>query len=114
MARYILVAVDDNGRADKLIEKLTPIGGVDVIGLFAKPQRYCTCSRIKEQGYTWGQRLGWWVCTLCGRPSRGWGSSAQAVVSQAKNLLMGGENNPATIEQTYTANVPVRRKRRRY
>jgi hypothetical protein len=89
MARYILLEVDDNDKADSLMRRMAALSnsGVKVVGLFAAPRTFCKCTRVKGRGWTRGQKLGWWVCSVCRRPGRQWGSSPQAVIGQAVNLL---------------------------
>ena len=92
MARYIVVAVDDNKVADNLIAKLAPLEskGVTISGLFARPKVFCRCEgagRKTNRAWTRGIKLGWWVCSDCHKPGRQWGSNAQAVISQSVNLL---------------------------
>lgn len=92
MAKYIVIAVDDNTVATSLMVKLLPLEpkGVKVVGLFARPRAFCRCvgvGRKTNRAYTRGTKLGWWVCSDCHKPGRQWGSNPQAVISQAVNQL---------------------------
>lgn len=67
MARYVLVEVDENDRADRLIQKLEVVPGLRIIGLWFKPTRFCECGgpwdrSIRERKY------GVYICPACKRP----------------------------------------------
>jgi hypothetical protein len=70
MARYVLIQVDENDRADRLIEKLSGVPGLRVIGLFGKPLQFCECEGPWERSSR-GKRYGWYVCPECGKPRSG-------------------------------------------
>lgn len=67
MARYLVVQVDDNDRADKLASKLNEVTGIDVIGLFGKPTQYCECEGPWDRSIR-GKKYGWYICPDCGKP----------------------------------------------
>lgn len=69
MARYVLVEVDENDRADRLIEKLEAVPGLRVVGLFGKPTQFCECEGPWEQSKR-GKKYGWYVCPACGFPRK--------------------------------------------
>lgn len=74
MVRYVLVEVDDNDSADRLIDKVSWIKGMRVAGLFGVPTRHCDCP--KDGGYHGndiirGAKLGWWIHRKCRRARRG-------------------------------------------
>jgi hypothetical protein len=80
-SRYLLIEFDDEASAERLraqIDNATKAGKrFRVVGLFAKPRGYCACDPQKQittktQTSTLkrGRRLGWWVCTVCGRPAQ--------------------------------------------
>ncbi len=47
-----------------------------IIGAYKKPTVYCQCvgkgASIKRRGYSRGKLFGWWVCDMCGSPSKLW------------------------------------------
>lgn len=49
-----------------------------VIGVFKKPTLYCNPAdghrnrKKTYQGWTRGKKYGWWVCSLCGKPTEKW------------------------------------------
>ncbi len=47
-----------------------------IIGAYKKPTVYCDCvlngATIKRRGYSRGKLFGWWVCDICGSPSKAW------------------------------------------
>lgn len=100
MPRYIVVEVDDNKRAEKLIRKLGSLIGIKVLGLYHKPSRFCECPPPED---TWdrqnprsvrGPKLGLWVHDQCGRPRSGG-------QHMPRNLLRGREgivdNHPTLL-----------------
>ena len=70
MARYLLVQVDDNARAAKLQQKLDAVEGIDVVGMFGKPTKFCECA-VRTDDSNRGQTYGFWLCTTCRKPKRG-------------------------------------------
>src|SRR3954452_19124131 len=91
MARYILLEVDDNAMAGDLVAALqdnpqgvffykhmasgdeeyvvTALEGARVRGLMAKPVKFCECKPVGP--VVMGAKLGWIVCTKCGKPYEG-------------------------------------------
>lgn len=77
--RYLLIEFDDDAAADSLRAQISKATGSGkkfrVVGLFARPGRPCKCiispdKRSKDMVKR-GDRLGWWVCTTCGKPRMG-------------------------------------------
>lgn len=87
MARYVLIEVDDNEAANRLMTKLSQLKGMRIAGLFGVPQQYCECP--KDEGYhqdkmvVRGSKLGWWVHRTCRRARRG--------THQLQNLISPAE-----------------------
>lgn len=83
MARYLLVQVDDNDRAEKLRQKLDPVAGIRVVGMFARPTKFCDCKTESAIGINarsvQGAKYGWRLHEECRRPKR--------LFHQLKNLL---------------------------
>jgi len=95
MARFIVLRVEDNARAEELARQLVTDGGVttyaspaddlpevleaSVVGLFAIPTKFCECTEPDEgllasmggRRITRGEKLGWWIHRGCGRPIKG-------------------------------------------
>ena len=99
MARYLLLSISDNETAENIAEYLS--NGTDVVylqpsevkllGMYAQPTMFCNnCSSGRRvRSYTRGKKYGWWVCTVCKKPSNvGEIKTARAVVSQGVNLLL--------------------------
>lgn len=80
-SRYLLIEFDDEHSATRLREQIDNASrkgkGFRVVGLFAKPQApYCECARevtTRQRASTLkrGMKFGWYVCTVCKRPSSG-------------------------------------------
>ena len=84
MARLVLVDFDDNAQAEAFIAKLDNAGHSKyrVVGLFARPNRWCGCPHplgYAKNEIVKGGAYGWWVHVICRRPRMG--------THQAKNLL---------------------------
>lgn len=81
MARFILLAVEDNDVAEEFVQTHQKMDGLEVVGLFGKPVNFCMC----PDGYTitarvkTGGKFGWSVCPICHK--------ARFMSQQAKNLL---------------------------
>ena len=79
-SRYLIIEFDEEASATKLkaqIDAATRAGKkFRVVGLFAKPTNYCQCdptlhvtTKTHETILKRGKKFGWWVCTICKRPS---------------------------------------------
>lgn len=78
-SRYLLIEFDDSVAADKMLERINNASREGkrfrAIGYFAKPTPpYCRCGKettTKAQATTLkrGRKFGWFVCTVCKRPS---------------------------------------------
>ena len=83
MTTYILVECEDDNELDNFLEFLRP----HTVGVFKKPTKFCDCesSRKPPQGWTKGTKYGWWICTMCGKPSERWAESLRDTLG--RNLL---------------------------
>lgn len=73
MARYLLVMVDNNESADRLRYKLDRVSGIKVVGLFAKPTKFCEgkCQvGVQDARSIVGRKFGWRLCPVCHLPKR--------------------------------------------
>lgn len=79
--KLILIEVDDDDTADKLIERMKSGPKWRVVGWFQVPRTRCKCTGYHEGGnhrvpnakkWVRGQLFKWWVHDKCLRP--GWGS----------------------------------------
>lgn len=93
MARYLLVQVDENDKADRLREKLDAVHGLTVVGMFAKPTMFCECE-VKSDYSVRGKAKGWWVCPECRKPKE------DALQSALPNL-MEGVDTPAKFQNSF-------------
>lgn len=78
--KLILLEVDDDEVADKLMQKLSAGSGWRIAGWFQVPRTRCKCTGYHDGGNqrlpnpkVWlrGQKFKWWVHDKCLRP--GWG-----------------------------------------
>lgn len=82
MARYLLVVIDDNAQAESLRLKLNGWAGFDVIGMFAKPTKFCVCEDYAGVAPR-DRNLGWRVHAKCKLPR-------ENETQQPNNLLQRG------------------------
>lgn len=75
MARLVLVEFDSNSQADAFIQRIDKANGhFRIVGLFAKPTKWCICPRptgYAKNEVVMGGSYGWWVHRLCRRPRKG-------------------------------------------
>lgn len=75
MALHVLLSFDDDADAVKYIND-TLTGVVRVEGIYKKPTQFCdnmdtnTHGNRRVQGFTKGQKWGWWVCAQCKKPKK--------------------------------------------
>lgn len=75
MARYVVLEFDDNDDAERYVkEDRWDIFCGDVIGVYAKPTKFCHCvgSKAKRMAFTRTARFGWWVHVDCKKPTEAW------------------------------------------
>jgi hypothetical protein len=107
VARYLLLAIDDNADAAKLVKSIKKWGvvavdeegfassevAVTVRAVFAKPDKFCDCARGKGT-FTRGTKLGWWVCAICKKPSKLWANGDMWYLAIGVNMLPISESAP--------------------
>lgn len=88
MRRLMVIRIDDD-------EEGVPedLARHEVVGLFRMPTVFCDgCSTGKRvRGFTKGRRWGWWVCTVCKKPTHAWGTNIRAIVSDGRDLREDSE-----------------------
>lgn len=95
MARYVLVAFDDNEDAEQFLlnfEASSENYGYKgtIRSVYAKPTIYCDCSvqgKRGEGGFTRGKKYGWWVHSSCGKPTKAWADGHDWFVHLGVNLI---------------------------
>jgi hypothetical protein len=97
MARYVLLAFDDEAEAEKFLNStklyvadektnVSEVFGV-VRGVWKKPTKFCECSGKGKSGFTRGRKYGWWVCNNCRRPTESWAKGDHWASALGTNLL---------------------------
>jgi hypothetical protein len=116
MARYVLLAVNDDTAADELVEAVTRQGGffflgkdghfrtanivddpdttnIFVRGMWQKPTKFCDCTGV-DKSFTRSKKYSWWVHSKCGKPTELWASGEHFFYSLGRNLLPVSEQAP--------------------
>jgi hypothetical protein len=87
--RLIVVEVDNDETAEKLVAKLNATGFARVKGMFQVPKARCKCANLEERfgklvpaqkKSIRGQLFGWWVHDVCHKVAKG-------LHSESKNLI---------------------------
>lgn len=107
MAKYVLLAFDDDAEADKFVEHhgegimlsapmeepgLYTYLKPTVRAVFKKPTQFCSCTG--EKSFTRGQKYGWWVHAKCKKPMEGWAAGDIWYTALGTNLLPISEAAP--------------------
>jgi len=103
VAKYVMLQFDSDEDADAFIKTTQENGIVGSFALgdsnwkhfmpivravFKKPTQFCDCKvGAKGRGFTRGKRYGWWVCSVCKKPTVGWGRGEHWFLSLGRNLL---------------------------
>jgi hypothetical protein len=113
MARYVLVAFDNDIAADEFVQAVERPGGffflgsdghfrtanitddptnttAFVRGVWQKATKFCDCQpggKKQERGFTRSKKYAWWVHADCGKPTKLWASGEHFFYSLGKNLL---------------------------
>jgi len=90
MAMYVLLSFADDEDAMQFVEANLSDPILKVEGIYKKPTQFCNPMDTtihgtrRVQGWTQGQKYGWWICSRCGKPS--------AVASKNMPNEIGGWN----------------------
>lgn len=107
MARYVVLAFDNDDEADAFVSVCNETGIVGVFAhemgrhvrhfapivraVFQKPTKFCDCmstgKNTKARGFTRGKKYGWWVCSICKKPTIGWAEGHEWFRTLGRNLL---------------------------
>lgn len=70
MAEYLLLKFENElDRINAVTFGELP-GHPEIIAVYRAPTVFCDCVSVKNRGWTKGQKWGWWVCDICGKPSK--------------------------------------------
>jgi hypothetical protein len=119
VARYIVLAVDDNADAQKLVDMIEKWKYVEVVyevpetsagetsttkyvdltvrAMYAKPTLFCEMrASHSKHGFSRGKKFGWMVCAApgCGRPTKAWATGDGWFANLGTNLLPVSEERP--------------------
>lgn len=84
-----------------------------VRAVWKKPTIFCdkndghlNMKKKTEQGFTRGQKYGWWVCRVCGKPSKLWAAGNAWNTALGMNLLPQSELAPEYRPPHFTSPEP--------
>lgn len=101
MARYIVIRVESNDTADKLLERFRAVPAIQVIGLFASPTKFCPGKSVCGADRTLRRSVRWGTlhCTVC--------KLAVSSNSQSpRNLLLDEDLHPRFVDFRITVWEP--------
>lgn len=112
MALYVLLSFDDEGKAKEYVKQVIESEGLytlddnykteavvgeyvstKVEGVFKKPTKFCDetdghrAQIKKHMGWVRGRRYGWNVCSVCGKPNKGYAGIRAWISALGVNLL---------------------------
>lgn len=102
MARLVVLEFDDDQAADRFVAHMANRMGAgalnqasvaiaysSVVGVFARPTKFCKCKNPNSKNFTKSAKFGWWIHKPCSKPLPMWGepSAFQKLISSAYNLL---------------------------
>jgi hypothetical protein len=109
MAKYVLVAFDDDEMADDFTKALSVQGGVFYVksdghmnnvdnakprGLWKKPTKFCECPPSPNRRYARSKKFGWYICVTCNFCHKGWAKGEHFFPSFGVNQLPVSEDAP--------------------
>lgn len=95
MARYLLVEVDSNSTAERLMRQINRADaakGMRVIAAFRKPTQLCECTPERPNHLhtapdcVIGDRFRWWICKQCRKPRAGMGQTLWNMLDELNPL----------------------------
>ncbi len=104
--KLIVIEVDDDEAADRLIAKFSAIRSARVKGIFQAPRARCQCDNTEvkfgrtvaiQKRSVRGRLFGWWVHDKCNRVSKGMHSGAKNLIARA-DQPQGVGNLPTYID----------------
>ncbi len=98
--RLIVIEVDDDEAAERLVKKFEAIESARVKGIFQMPRARCRCDNLVERfgrlvpankRSVRGQLFGWWVHDKCNKVSKGLHSEARNLIARADQPQAEGD-----------------------
>lgn len=111
MAKYVLIAFDNDNEADQFVAAFGVRGSVFyqdleghfqnvepdkdfVRGLWKKPTLMCECPSGPKRNYVRSKQRGWYICTDCKKTHRDWAEGQHFYQSLGVNELPVSERAP--------------------
>lgn len=93
MARYILLRVESNESAQKLLEKFEDVPAIDTVGLFVSPTKFCPGKSVcgQDRKLVRSQRWGTTHCRVCKLP-------VSSLPQHPRNLLLDEDLHPRFVD----------------
>ena len=101
MARYIVVRVESNKSADKLLEKFKAVPAIQLVGLFVSPTKFCPGKEVcgQDRRLVRSKRWGTTHCRVCKLP-------ISTLDQSPRNLLDDEDLHPRFTTFRITAREP--------
>jgi hypothetical protein len=109
MAKYVLIAFEDDQMADDFANAVAIKGGVFYVqpdthignvqgafvrGLWKKPTKFCECPPGPDRRYARSKKFGWYICVTCNLCHKGWAKGEHFYPSFGVNQLPVTEEAP--------------------
>lgn len=101
MARYIVVRVESNESAEKLLEKFKAVPAIQTIGLFASPTKFCPGKAVcgQERRLVRSKKWGTLHCRVCKLP-------INTLNQEPRNLLLDEDLHPRFVDFRISVREP--------
>ena len=88
MAVRVLLEFDDEEEGRRFVRDVIAYG-TKVYGIYKKPTQFCECigGRKTSRAFTRGLNYGWWVCSVCMKPTKRWAQGEAWYTTLGSNLL---------------------------
>lgn len=93
MARYVVIRVESNESADKLLDKFKAVPAIQVVGLFVSPTKFCPGKSVcgQDRRVIRSQRWGTTHCRVCKLP-------VSSLSQSPRNLLLPEDLHPRFVD----------------
>lgn len=115
MARYLLIEIDSNTSAERLLKQIDGMDdtkGMRVVAMFRRPTQLCECTKVAKSNHansrpdcSLGDRFKWWICNQCRKPRAGMGQVLWNMLDEYDPELEAYMRRPAMRNREISLNV---------